>query len=177
LSPGQGNRHCEGGTPLEVIQRARFAFLGQAAVSLKGLYKFAFKTARGTGCGVMFATEDGKLYGGNSGSSFVGSYTVKGEEIVSEMMMSRHNHDPAYAPMYPVDNIVMTFRSRWRGDELHSKGGTAALPGVVFESVLRAINDADAPPAGRVGPNASATGFIPSTSACSTASTAATPAS
>ena len=50
---------------------------------LKGLYKFAFKTARGAGCGVMFATESGKLYGGNSGSSFIGSYTMEGGEIVS----------------------------------------------------------------------------------------------
>ncbi len=124
-----------------------------AQLLLKGLYKFAFKTARGTGCGVMFATEDGKLYGGNSGSSFIGSYKVEGEEIVSEMMMSRHNHDPAYAPLYPVDNVVMTFRSHWQGDELHSNGGTAALPGVVFESVLTPINDTDAPPAGRVGAN------------------------
>ena len=45
---------------------------------LKGLYKFAFKTARGTGCGVMFATEDGKLYGGNSGSSFIGITRPRG---------------------------------------------------------------------------------------------------
>jgi hypothetical protein len=124
---------------------------GQGGVLLKGLYKFAFKTAHGTGCGVMFATEDGKLYGGNSGSSFIGSYKVEGEEIVSEMMMSRHN--PAYVPLYPVDNVLMTFRSHWKGEELHSKGGTAALPGVVFESVLTPINDTDAPPAGRVGAN------------------------
>jgi hypothetical protein len=47
----------------------------------------------------------------------------------------------------------MTFRSHWKGDELHSKGGTAALPGVVFESVLTPINEVDAPPAGRVGAN------------------------
>jgi hypothetical protein len=68
-------------------------FKGRVArLLLKGLYKFAFKTARGDGCGVMFATEDGKLYGGNSGSSFI---------------------------------------------------GTAALPGVVFESVLTPINDID----------------------------------
>ena len=120
---------------------------------LKGLYKFAFKTARGTGCGVMFATENGRLFGGNSGSSFIGSYKVEGEEIVSEMMMSRHNHILQYVPLYPVDNVLMTFRSHWKGEELHSKGGTAALPGVVFESMLTPISDADAPPAGRVGAN------------------------
>jgi len=122
-------------------------------VLLKGLYKFAFKTARGSGCGVMFATESGRLFGGNSGSSFIGTYAVEGEEIVSEMMMSRHNHDPQYAPMYPVDNVHMTFRSHWKGEELHSRGGTVALPGVVFESILTPISDADAPPAGRVSAN------------------------
>src|SRR5262249_35306951 len=99
----------------------------------------------------MFATESGRLFGGNSGSSFIGTYAVEGDEIVSEMMMSRHN--PNYAPLYPVDNVHMTFRSHWKGEELHSKGGTLALPGVVFESILTPISDADAPPAGRVGAN------------------------
>jgi hypothetical protein len=126
-------------------------------VLLKGLYKFAFRTARGTGCGVMFATESGRLFGGNSGSSFIGTYTVEGEEIISEMMMSRH--DPNYVPLYPVDNVHMTFRSHWKGEELHSKGGTAALPGVVFESILTPINDNDAPPPGKLGPDAIGNGL------------------
>src|ERR1700759_320358 len=103
---------------------------------LKGLYKFWFKTLRGTGCGVMFATESGRLFGGNSGSSFIGSYVVEDDVIVSEMTMLRHNHDPNYTPMFPVDNVRMTFRGRWKGDEFHSDGGTDALPGIIFTSVL-----------------------------------------
>src|ERR1700742_3819818 len=125
--PGQSKSHCEGNPPARAA--GRVVLFGRGShVLLKGLYKFAFKTARGTGCGVMFATEDGKLYGGNSGSSFIGSYNVEGEEIVWEMIIPRHTHDPAYAPLYPVDNVVMTFRSHWQRGELHSKGGTAALP-------------------------------------------------
>jgi hypothetical protein len=120
---------------------------------LKGLYKFWFTTARGTGCGVMFATEGGRLFGGDSGFSFIGHYTIGADEVVSEMVMSRHNHDPNYTPMFPVDNVTMSFRSRWQGEELHSIGGTPALPGVVFESILTPISDIDAPPAGRIGPN------------------------
>ena len=92
--------------------------------------------------------------------------------------MSRHNLDPDYTPMYPVDNVTMTFRSHWQGDELHSEGGTAALPGVIFESVLTPISNADAPPASsRRRQPASAMGSIPFTSACSTGSTAVTPVS
>src|ERR1700742_4556663 len=118
--PGQSKSHCEGNPPARAA--GRVVLFGQGDdVLLKGLYKFAFTTARGTGCGVMFATEDGKLYGGNSGSSFIGSYKVEGEEVVFEMMMSRHNYDPAYAPLYPVNNVLMTFRSHWKGVELHSK--------------------------------------------------------
>ncbi|WP_454628988.1 GrlR family regulatory protein [Bradyrhizobium cenepequi] len=120
---------------------------------LQGLYKFSFRTVRGTGCGVMFATASGKLYGGNSGSSFIGSYTEEGGIISSELKMSRHNHDPNYVPMFPVDNIVMTFRGAHRGDEVYFEGGTAALPGVVFTAIMAPINDRDAPAPGRVGPD------------------------
>ena len=120
---------------------------------LQGLYKFWFKTVRGTGCGVMFATPDGKLYGGNSGSSFIGSYTEKDGVIASELVMSRHNHDPNYVPMFPVDNVVMTFKGVMRGAELHSEGGTEALPDVVFTAIMTPIDDADAPPPGLIGQN------------------------
>jgi len=53
---------------------------------LQGLYKFWFETSRGSGSGVMFATPGGKLYGGNSGSSLVGSYTEKDGVYSSELI-------------------------------------------------------------------------------------------
>ncbi|MGY3614904.1 GrlR family regulatory protein [Bradyrhizobium sp. USDA 10063] len=126
---------------------------------LQGLYKFSFRTVRGTGCGVMVATASGKLYGGNSGSSFIGSYTEEGGIISSELKMSRHNHDPNYVPMFPVDNIVMTFKGAHKGDEVHFEGGTAALPGIVFTAILTPINDKDAPAPGRVGPDGISNGL------------------
>ncbi|WP_454618750.1 GrlR family regulatory protein [Bradyrhizobium cenepequi] len=100
----------------------------------------------------MFATASGKLYGGNSGSSFVGSYTEEGGIISCEVKTSRHNHDPNYVPMFPVDNTIMTFRGAHKGDEVHFEGATTALPGIVFTAVLTPINDKDAPAPGKVGP-------------------------
>jgi hypothetical protein len=120
---------------------------------LQGLYKFWFETPRGSGGGVVFATADGKLYGGNSGSSLIGSYTEKDGVYSSELTMSRHNHDPSYVPHYPVDNVAMTFSGVFCGNELHSEGRAAALPGVVLKAVMTPINDADAPPPGKVGPD------------------------
>ena len=126
---------------------------------LQGLYKFVFETPRGSGSGVMFATPDGRLYGGNSGSSLIGSYTEKDGVYASELTMSRHNHDPNYVAHYPVDNIVMNFTGALRGDELHSEGHAPALPGAVLRAIMTPINDADAPPPGKVGPDGISNGL------------------
>jgi hypothetical protein len=120
---------------------------------LQGLYKFWFETPRGSGTGVVFATPGGKLYGGNSGSSLIGSYTEKDGVYSSELTMSRHNHDPNYVAQYPVDNVVMTFNGGLRGNEFHSEGRTSAIPGAVLRAIMTPINDVDAPPPGKVGPD------------------------
>ena len=88
--------------------------------------------------------------------------------------MSRHYYGPKYVPMFDVDDIVMNFTGTYHGDEVHFEGGSAALPGVRFTTVLTAINDIDAPPPVPSGLTASATGSIRSTSVCSTVSMAAT---
>ena len=97
---------------------------------MQGLYKFRFTTERGTGCGVMFATSGGRLYGGDSGSSFVGSFSEANGVVSCEVTMSRHYHDAKYVPMFEVDNAVMNFTGAPRGEEIHFEGGSAALPGV-----------------------------------------------
>ena len=99
----------------------------------------------------MFATAGGRLYGGDSGSSFVGHFTEADGVISAECMMSRHYHDPGYVPMFDVDNIALNYTGVRCGEEIHFEGGSPALPGVRFTTVLTPINDADAPPPGTVG--------------------------
>ncbi|MEH2589440.1 GrlR family regulatory protein [Bradyrhizobium sp. AZCC 1721] len=120
---------------------------------LQGLYKFRFTTARGTGSGVMFATSGGRLYGGDSGSSFVGHFTETDGIVSCEVTMSRHYHDPKYVPMFEVEHAVMNFRGAPRGEEFHFEGSSVALPGVYFTTILSPIDDTDAPPPGAVGPD------------------------
>ena len=120
---------------------------------MQGLYKFRFTTERGDGSGVIFAAAGGRLYGGDTGSSFVGRFTETDGVISAECLMSRHYYDPGYVPMFDVDNIVLTYTGARRGDEIHFEGGSAALPGFRFNTVLTPINDADAPPPGAVGPD------------------------
>jgi hypothetical protein len=126
---------------------------------LQGLYKFSFVTGRGTGCGVMFATEGGRLYGGDSGSSFAGGFTSADGVIDVELTMSRHNHDPKFTPMFDVDPVALRFTGVPRGDEIHFEGSSADLPGVRFNTVLTRINDTDAPPPGEVGPDGISNGL------------------
>ena len=120
---------------------------------LQGLYKFSFATAQGSGHGVMFATESGRLFGGDSGSSFTGRFRAGNDGLSAELLMSRYNHDPKFVPMFAVDNVMLRFEGAQCGEAFHFTGGTEALPGLVFTVVLTPINDTDAPPAGRNGPN------------------------
>jgi len=118
---------------------------------VQGLYKFRFTTERGEGSGVIFATEGGRLYGGDTGSSFVGHFKEADGVISAECFMSRHYHDPGYVPMFDVDNIALNYTGVRCGEEIHFEGGSAALPGLRFKTVLSPINDTDAPPPGTVG--------------------------
>lgn len=136
-----------------------FAGLEASRGVLKGLYKFRFTTERGEGSGVMFATAGGRLYGGDSGSSFVGSFTEADGIVSCEVTMSRHYHDPRYVPMFEVEHAVMNFTGKPRGEEIHFEGGSAALPGVHFTTVLTPIDVTDAPAPGEVGPDAIGNGL------------------
>jgi len=120
---------------------------------LQGLYKFRFTTQRGAGCGVMFIAPGGRLYGGDTGYSFIGTFTEADGVIAAEFRMSRHYYGPQYVPMFDVDDIAMNFTGTYQGEEVHFEGGSAALPGVRFTVILTAIHDIDAPPPGTVGPD------------------------
>jgi len=120
---------------------------------VRGLYNFRLTTDQGEGSGVIFATEGGRLYGGDTGSSFVGHFTEADGIISAECVMSRHYHDPDYVPMFDVDNIALSYKGARRDEEIHFEGGSPALPGFRFETVLTRIDDDDAPPAGVVGPD------------------------
>jgi len=141
---------------------------------LQGLYKFRFTTERGTGCGVMFATSGGRLYGGDSGSSFVGSFSEANGVVSCEVTMSRHYHDAKYVPMFEVEIAVMNFTGAPRGEEIHFEGGSAALPGVHFATILAPSMMPMRHRPVQLALTASVTGSIPSTSACSTVSMPAT---
>src|SRR4051794_31518653 len=149
--PGQAKTAGRGGPSRIGTSAGRF-LLDRADDVLQGLYKFSFETAQGSGHGVMFATEGGRLFGGDSGSCFTGRFHADDGRLSVELFMSRYNRDPKFVPLFAVDNVMLRFEGGQHGEDFRFTGGTDALPGLLFTVGLTPINDVDAPPAGRNGP-------------------------
>jgi hypothetical protein len=105
-----------------------------------GLYKVEFHTVHGTGSGVVYAI-GGKLRGGNSGFAFIGSYTGRADGIHVKVSTQRHNHDPAFKPLFGIDMITLTLKGTANGDMVDFEGEALQLPGVNFKAVLTRISD------------------------------------
>jgi hypothetical protein len=106
----------------------------------EGLYKVEFHTVHGIGTGVIYATS-GKLRGGNSAFAFVGNYTARGDDIHVKISTQRHNHDPAFRPLFGADMITLTLKGADNGDMIDFEGAALQLPGVNFKAVLTRISD------------------------------------
>jgi hypothetical protein len=106
----------------------------------EGLYKAEFHTVHGTGTGVLYATS-GKLRGGNSAFAFSGTFTDSGDEILVKISTQRHNHDPAFKPLFGTDMITLMLKGKQNGDMVDFEGSALQLPGVTFRAVLTRIGD------------------------------------
>jgi hypothetical protein len=118
---------------------------------LQGLYKVEMRTVHGLRRGVIYV-HDGRMMGGNSAFAFVGTYRESDAgEVHVEISTLRHNEDPNYQPLFKTDRINLTLKGKRQGEEYHFEGGTAQLPGVVFNSVMTLISEETAPPVPAVG--------------------------
>jgi hypothetical protein len=112
----------------------------------EGLYKVEMHTVHGSRRGVLYV-HDGTMMGGNSAFAFIGTYRdCENGEVLVDVSAIRHNDDPSYQPLLKTDNITLSLRGRQQGEQYLFEGGTAQLPGVVFNSVMTPISEAAAPP-------------------------------
>jgi len=89
---------------------------------------------------VVYAV-DGKLRGGNSAFAFIGNYTDKSDGIHVKISTQRHNHDPAFRPLFGTDRITLTLRGAESGNMVDFEGTALQLPGVNFKAVLTRVSD------------------------------------
>lgn len=118
------------------------------------LYKVEYTLGEASGRSVMYA-RDGIMLGGNSGFAHTGWYrTDPAGDIDTEITISRHHSALALPSLLGSDDATLVARGRDHGDQLRFKGESPQMPGVVFRSVMTAINVENSPAPGALGEGA-----------------------
>lgn len=107
---------------------------------INGLYKADFQTPLGAGAGVVYAN-GGKMWGGDTGMAYVGSYEESGDKIMATVMTKRHTQFPGATSVFGTDNVTISLDGTVRGNVVTCTGSAPQAPGVSFRVVLTKISD------------------------------------
>lgn len=105
-----------------------------------GLYKVQFRTPLGLGNGVVYA-KDGKMWGGDSGMYYVGSYTDEGGKLHATVAIDRHVSVPGTISVFGVDKATINLVGNVSGNTIAAEGSSPQAPGVRFSASLAHISD------------------------------------
>jgi hypothetical protein len=92
----------------------------------------------------------GKMLGGNSAFAHFGTYREVDGVVSAEITSQRAHQDPKYPSLLGADVATIDVTGRAVGEIYHFRGGSAQLPGAVFQSVMTPI-DAESYPPGPIG--------------------------
>ncbi|RAI37108.1 GrlR family regulatory protein [Rhodoplanes serenus] len=96
-----------------------------------GLYKVQFQTPLGAGTGVIHALA-GKLWGGDAGLYYVGTYSQNGDQVSASVSTARHTADPSIVPVFGRDQVTIALIGKTSGDTVQFTGSAPEAPGVGF---------------------------------------------
>lgn len=116
---------------------------------LEGFYKVRFQVDDAVGRSVMYV-HGGRMLGGNSAFAHFGTYREVDGVVTAEITSQRAHQDPKYPSLLGADVATIDVTGRAAGEIYHFRGGSAQLPGAVFQSVMTPIDEAIHPP-GLVG--------------------------
>jgi hypothetical protein len=105
-----------------------------------GLYRVHFQTPLGYGAGVLHAA-GGKLWGGDAGLYYVGSYELNGDNVTATVTTNRHTQHPGVQSVFGRDEVKISLKGVAEGDTAKFKGTAAEAPGVSFAAELKRIAD------------------------------------
>lgn len=103
-----------------------------------GLYKVEFRTPRGAGAGVVHLV-GGKLWGGDSGIYYLGTYSLDGGNFTAEVKTGRHSQN--LASVFGVDAVRIHLQGQSAGDSAVLQGTSPDAPGISFQAELARIAD------------------------------------
>jgi hypothetical protein len=105
-----------------------------------GLYRVHFQTPLGMGAGVVHAV-DGRMWGGDAGLYYVGTYTTDGDRLNATVATERHTNHPGVVSVFGVDKVTINLDGQIAGDSVNAKGSSPQAPGVGFSASLTRISD------------------------------------
>jgi hypothetical protein len=95
-------------------------------VLTNGFYRVAFRTPLGTGAGVA-VLQDGRMHGGNSYHSFVGTYIVTAKHVSAQIEVSRHTEGEA--SVMGIDEMIVTITGDVLPNGMNGRGSSQQAPG------------------------------------------------
>jgi hypothetical protein len=105
-----------------------------------GLYKVEFQTPLGVGAGVIHLV-GGKIWGGDAGLYYVGTYALSGSEFTAEVATDRHTHYAGIVSVFGKDRVRISLKGTTSGDSGQVVGTAAESPGVTFQAKFSRIAD------------------------------------
>jgi T3SS negative regulator,GrlR len=105
-----------------------------------GLYRVLFQTPLGWGSGIVYAS-GGRLWGGDAGLFYVGTYKREGDNVVAEVRTDRHTQHPGITSVFGRDQVKITLAGVSSGDTVRLRGNATEAPGVDFTAELTRLSD------------------------------------
>lgn len=106
----------------------------------EGLYSANFSTPMGSGTGVVML-QAGKLRGGDSMMSYVGTYSVSGSQFTAQFEVKVHSRPPGMSSVFGRDYLHVTASGTFQGNTAQMTATAKEVPGVTLRATLSRIAD------------------------------------
>jgi T3SS negative regulator,GrlR len=103
-----------------------------------GLYKVAFLTPIGAGAGVIYIA-GGRMWGGDAGMYYVGTYTQSGDQLTASVTTERHT--VGANSVFGIDRVHINMRGTVAHNIATMQGSAVEAPNVPFQVYLTKISD------------------------------------
>ncbi|MBD0416521.1 GrlR family regulatory protein [Oryzicola mucosus] len=105
-----------------------------------GLYRVHFQTPLGSGSGVVFAS-NGRLWGGDAGMYYVGTYSEEGNNLTADISIDRHTSNAGVTSVFGADQVTIKINGQVDGDNVKASGTSPQAPGITFSAVMSFISE------------------------------------
>jgi len=97
-----------------------------------GIYRVDFRSGRRIGAPGLAVLKDGSVNGGDDGFIYRGTYQVEGEQVTSQIYVSKHNPG-AQSVFGPIDNYTLALTGTTGSNNFTLSGSVTGRQGLTIE--------------------------------------------